>query len=131
MPIRFTAYPPDRPALVRVLDASEQAYRLGRAPECELCIDHPSISRYHAELSAGADRDATWLLRDTASKNGLRINGHATLRIDFAESAWFAVGDVYCWLEFIDAAAAESFRAQTERRRQGSRELSLRIAAQP
>jgi hypothetical protein len=131
MPIRFTAYTPDRPALVRVLDASEQAYRLGRAPECELCIDHPSVSRYHAELSGGDERDPTWRLRDTASKNGLRMNGHATLGVDFTESAWFAVGDVYCWLEFIDDAAAQTFRTQTERRRQGSRELSLRIAAQP
>jgi len=130
MPIRFTAYPPDRPALVRVFDESEQTYRLGRASDCEVCIDHPSISRYHAELSGAAEGESGWRLLDTASKNGLRMNGHATLHIDFTESAWFAVGDVYCWLEFIDAAAAQAFRAQAERRRQGSREQSLRIAAQ-
>jgi len=128
MPVRFNAYPPDRPAVVRVLDDAAQSYRIGRANDCELRIDHPSVSRYHAELS-GAAGDSSWRLHDTASKNGLRINGHATLSIDFKESAWFAVGDVYCWLEFIDAVAATSFRAQTERRRQGSREMSLRIAA--
>lgn len=128
MPVRFNAYPPDRPAVVHVLDDAAQSYRIGRANDCELRIDHPSVSRYHAELS-GMARDSTWRLHDTASKNGLRINGHATLSIDFTESAWFAVGDVYCWLEFIDSVAASSFRAQTERRRQGSREMSLRIAA--
>jgi hypothetical protein len=128
MPVRFNAYPPDRPAVVRVLDDAAQSYRIGRANDCELRIDHPSVSRYHAELSSTV-RDSTWRLHDTASKNGLRINGHQTLSIDFTESAWFAVGDVYCWLELIDAVAANSFRAQTERRRQGSREMSLRIPA--
>jgi len=127
MPIRFTAYPPDRPALVRVFDEGDQTYRLGRATDCEVCIEHPSVSRFHAELS---ERDSKWSLHDTGSKNGLRINGRAALHIDFTESAWFAVGDVYCWMEFIDVAAAQAFRAQAERRRQGSRELSLRIAAQ-
>ena len=129
MPVRFNAYPPDRPAVVRVLDdQTGQPYRIGRAADCELRIDHPSISRYHAELAA-ADRNSSWRLRDTGSKNGLRINGHAALSVDLAESSWFAVGDVYCWMEFVDAAAAHIFRAQSERRRQGSREMSMRITA--
>jgi hypothetical protein len=128
MPVRFNAYPPDRPALVRVLDA-DKPYRIGRAGECELCIEHPSVSRFHAEL-IGVPGDAEdWRLHDTGSKNGLRVNGHATLNVNFAVSTWFAVGDVYCWLEFIDTTAATSFRSLTERRRQGSRELSMRIAA--
>jgi hypothetical protein len=130
MPVRFNAYPADRPAVVRVLEDPGQTYRIGRGSECELRIEHPSVSRFHAELSGGPQGGAsTWQLRDTASKNGLRINGHAALRIDLTESAWFAIGDVYCWLEFIDAAAAHNFQAQTERRRQGSREMSVRIAA--
>jgi GAF domain-containing protein len=128
MPVRFTAYPPDRPALVRVLDA-DTPYRIGRAGDCELCIDHPSVSRFHAELTGTAGETTDWRLHDTGSKNGLRVDGHATLNINFTASAWFAVGDVYCWLEFIDAATATSIRTQTERRRQGSRELSMRIAA--
>ena len=128
MPVRFTAYPPDRPALMRLLEDGE-LYRLGRAAECELRIDHASVSRFHAELAIPAG-EAIWRLRDTASKNGLRVAGHVALAADFSESAWFAVGDVYCQLEFIDAATAANFRAQSQRRRQSSHEMSMRIGAQ-
>jgi hypothetical protein len=127
MPVRFNAYPPDRPALVRVLD-DHHPYRIGRSNDCELRIDHTSVSRYHAEL-IGGDADAPWKLRDTGSKNGLRIDGRATLSVDFTGSSWFAVGDVYCWIEFIDAAAASNFRAQTARLREASREMSTRITS--
>jgi hypothetical protein len=125
MPARFNSYPPDRPAAVHVLDEST-VYRIGRAGDCELRIDHPSVSRFHAEITAS---DGGWLLRDTASKNGLRVDGHTALTARFTATAWFAVGDVYCWLEFIDADTATKFRSQTERRRAGSREMSARIAA--
>lgn len=127
MPVRFNAYPPDRPAVVRLLDDQDGPYRIGRAADCELRIDHLSISRYHAEL-LHVDADRTWRVRDTASKNGLRANGYAVPSLDFRESSWFAVGDVYCWMEFIDVAAAQTFRAQTQRRREHSREMSMRIA---
>ena len=128
MPVRFNAYPPDRPAVVSVLD-DDKPYRIGRASECELRIDHPSVSRFHAELSGPEGTCGAWRLHDTASKNGLRVNGHATLDMQLTDSMWFAVGDVYCWLEFIDVATANSFRAQTERRRQGSREISMRLTS--
>jgi len=128
MPVRFNAYPPDRPAVVRILDENKP-YRIGRAAECELRIEHPSVSRFHAELSEATGADTEWRLRDTGSKNGLRVDGHATLSMNFSTSAWFAVGDVYCWLEFIDAVAATNFRTQTQRRREGSREMSMRISS--
>ena len=125
MPARFTAYPPDRAALTRVIEEGS-IYRIGRADDCELRIDHPSVSRYHAELAA-AHSDG-WVLRDTGSKNGLRVGGHLSPRSDLRESSWFAVGDVYCWLELIDVIAASRFRAQTETRRATSRELSSRFS---
>jgi GAF domain-containing protein len=69
------------------------------------------------------------LLKDTASKNGLRVNGHATLNAQFSESSWFAIGDVYCQLEFIDEATAQRFRAQADGRRRGSQAATLRLTA--
>ncbi len=125
MPARFTAYPPDRAALVRVIEEGS-IYRIGRSEECELRIDHPSISRYHAELNAA--HSGGWVLRDTGSKNGLRVGGHLSPRSDLRESSWFAVGDVYCWLELIDVIAASRFRAQNDSRRATSRELSARFS---
>ena len=112
---------------MRVIDDGV-AYRIGRADECELRIDHPSVSRFHAHLIAEAANAGNWTLQDTGSKNGLRVGGHLTLEAGFSESAWFAVGDVYCWLELIDAAAAAAFRAQNATKRAVSREMSSRFS---
>lgn len=127
MPARFTAYPPDRAAVVRVIDEG-QVYRIGRADDCELRIDHSSISRVHAELSGEAANATHWKLNDVGSKNGLRVGGHLTQKANFGESSWFAVGDVYCWLELIDASTASQFRAQNDNRRATSREMSARFS---
>jgi hypothetical protein len=123
MPARFSAYPPDGPALVRLLQ-DDVPYRIGRAEDCELCVEHISISRFHAELSGSK---AAWSLHDLGSKNGLRVDGHMTQRISISKSTWFAVGDVYCWLELIDEAAVAMFKVQDERRRSISRSLSSRL----
>lgn len=45
--------------------------RLGRAPDCELLLDSPGISRRHAELLVAGD---TVHLRDLGSVNGTHVN---------------------------------------------------------
>ena len=126
MPARFSAYPPDHAALVCVIEEGK-AHRIGRSAECELRIEHPSISRFHAEIAAVADGSG-WHLHDTGSKNGLRVDGHTTLSANFADPSWFAVGDVHCQIEPIDGATATAFKAQREKLRSGSRELSAQLA---
>jgi diguanylate cyclase (GGDEF)-like protein len=44
---------------------------IGRAPDCEVHIDSPGLSRRHAELQVEGD---TVLLRDLGSANGTRVN---------------------------------------------------------
>lgn len=47
--------------------------RIGRAPDCDLILDHPEVSRHHAELLR---IDAvTYEVRDLGSTNGTRVNG--------------------------------------------------------
>ena len=123
MPARFNAYVPDAAALVRLLD-DETNYRIGRSPDCEVRVDHYSISRFHAELSGKGE---SWALRDTGSKNGLRVDGHLALRADFGKSTWFSMGDVYCWIELVDDAAAKRHVAERETRRATSRALSQQL----
>jgi putative methionine-R-sulfoxide reductase with GAF domain len=125
MPARFSAYPADSPALIRLIE-DYTPYRIGRALDCELCLDHFSISRFHAELHGG---DEGWTLRDIGSKNGLRVDGHLTQQATMNKATWFAVGDVYCWLELLDSAATAMFKAQNERRRSVSRSLSARLSS--
>jgi diguanylate cyclase (GGDEF)-like protein len=50
----------------------EGTLHLGRAPDCELPLDNPGISRRHAELQVSGD---TVRLRDLGSVNGTHVNG--------------------------------------------------------
>jgi ABC-type multidrug transport system ATPase subunit len=45
---------------------------IGRAPDCDVCLPHPSVSRYHAILER---RAAELRLRDLGSVNGVSIAG--------------------------------------------------------
>jgi hypothetical protein len=45
---------------------------VGRHVECDLVLEHLSVSRRHARLSF---RDGSWVLRDLDSTNGTRVNG--------------------------------------------------------
>ena len=45
---------------------------LGRDATCEIIIDHPSVSRFHARLSVAAE---VLTVEDNDSKNGTRVDG--------------------------------------------------------
>ncbi len=46
---------------------------IGRAPDTQIHLDHPSVSRHHAELYR--DPFARWWVRDLSSRNGTLVNG--------------------------------------------------------
>ena len=50
---------------------------LGRHGECDVILEHLSVSRRHARLSF---RDGHWVLRDLDSTNGTRVNGKRVVR---------------------------------------------------
>ena len=123
MPARLTAYPPDGAALVRLLE-DEGSYRIGRSSACEIRIEHASVSRFHAEIEGAA---SGWRLRDTGSKNGLRVDGQLVRGAELARRTWFTVGDVQCAFEPLDAEAAARHRAASLSRRAESRAASARL----
>jgi hypothetical protein len=55
---------------------------IGRADDCDLVLDEPTVSRHHAVLRRTSEG---WLLRDSGSTNGTRLNGwrveEAALRV--------------------------------------------------
>ncbi|MGO1002197.1 FHA domain-containing protein [Lysobacter sp. CA196] len=101
MQARLIAYPPDHAAVVRSLRPGD-ALSIGRAPDCDLVIAHPSISRRHAELSGEAEG---WRLRDLGSKNGSFADGLAVAELVMTEPYWLRFGDVHC--EFAPLSDAE------------------------
>src|SRR5690348_14057201 len=109
MQARLIAYPPDQAAMARTL-APGVPLTIGRAPDAALRIDHPSVSRQHAELRFGSH----WQLRDLDSKNGSFVDGIRVQEATLLRPCWLRFGDVYC--EFAplsdeEAAAAEAGRA--------------------
>ncbi|MFI6679021.1 FHA domain-containing protein [Kribbella sp. NPDC050470] len=46
---------------------------IGRAPDCDLILDHPEVSRHHAELLRMDE--LSYELRDLGSTNGTSVNG--------------------------------------------------------
>ena len=47
---------------------------IGRGPECDIIIDHRSISGTHAKITRGAQR--VFKITDMKSANGVKVNGH-------------------------------------------------------
>lgn len=113
MQARITAHPPVQAVIVRSLRAGE-ALRIGRADGCDLRIDHPSISRVHAELQPLADG---WRLCDLDSKNGSFVEGRRLGQAVLARDCWLRLGDVYCEFRLLDAAEASAADASLQARR--------------
>ncbi|HEV8149087.1 MAG TPA: adenylate/guanylate cyclase domain-containing protein [Gemmatimonadales bacterium] len=56
-----------------------RAIVVGRAPSCDIQLEHDTISRQHAELRAQSRGVA---LRDLGSSNGVRVNGERVTRAE-------------------------------------------------
>lgn len=123
MPARLTAYVPDGAAVVGLLE-DEAVYRIGRASDCELHVAHASVSRFHAEI---AGRDGRWRVHDTASKNGIRVDGQLVRVAELRGDTWFSIGDVHCAFERLNEAAASAHREAGLERRSRSHALSAQL----
>ena len=113
MQARLIAYPPQQPAIVRTARAGE-CLRIGRAPDNDLRLDHPSVSRAHAELLGF---DGAWHLRDLGSKNGSFFDGVSIEAAELSKPGWLRFGDVHCEFGLLsDEALAAEEAGHTARR---------------
>lgn len=61
-----------------VLPRADQAsLTIGRSPDCDLTLPDRTVSWLHAELRHSGNG---WILADTSSKNGTRVNGWRVVR---------------------------------------------------
>lgn len=80
-----------------ILDQSR--YVIGRAADCAIRFDSNAVSAHHAELILDGQ---WWRLRDTRSRNGIRVNGVATTeqllwpgdRISIADHFHFTLAEI-------------------------------------
>lgn len=125
MPARLTAYLPNAAAWCLLREHSR--IRIGRDPQSEFQVDHPSVSRCHAELTW---QHSHWRLRDLDSKNGSFVEGVRVQSADFGDQAWFRVGDVACEFSTLSEDAADHAELRLAVKRASSAVMLEGIAKQ-
>jgi pSer/pThr/pTyr-binding forkhead associated (FHA) protein len=76
---------------------------VGRDPDCEHCIEHPTISSLHCELAL---TDDGVYIRDCGSTNGTFINGEPVMEAWLDPGQNLRLGDVELLVESTDANVA-------------------------
>ncbi len=76
---------------------------VGRDPDCEHCIEHPTISSFHCELALTADGV---YVHDCGSTNGTFINGEPVTEAWLDSGQTLRLGDVELFVESTDANMA-------------------------
>jgi hypothetical protein len=87
----------------RILELRLGVNRVGRDPDCEFCVEHPTISSRHCELSLTGDGV---YLRDCDSTNGTFVNGEPVLETWLDPGQTVHLGDVELFVESTDANVA-------------------------
>jgi len=126
MQARLIAYPPDAAAVTRWLEPGERL-RIGRGHDSGLVLDHPSVSRSHAELYHDGEG---WRLRDLGSKNGSYVDGIAIRDNHLPATCWLRLGDSYCEFAVFDRVQATAMRDRQAERRALSQALTRQISRQ-
>lgn len=68
---------------------STQELLIGRHHSCDVVLNEPTVSRWHARLIF---RDGVWILHDLGSKNGTVINGLRIARCEVRPADRLLVG---------------------------------------
>lgn len=75
----------------RVLDLKLGLNRLGRSPDNDFCIEHPSVSAFHCEIQLSADHVT---VRDCSSTNGTFVSGEAVEEARLQSGQKLCLGEV-------------------------------------
>jgi pSer/pThr/pTyr-binding forkhead associated (FHA) protein len=87
----------------RMLELRLGVNRIGRDPDCEFCIDHPTISSLHCEISL--TNDGVYI-HDCDSTNGTFVDGEPVMEAWLDPGQTVNLGDVELLVESTDANVA-------------------------
>jgi pSer/pThr/pTyr-binding forkhead associated (FHA) protein len=99
--------------------------RIGRGEECAICVNHSSVSRWHADLNFAGD--GRYEIVDHGSANGIRINGVDLARGLLDSHDLIELGDVV--LKFIPEG--QLYRPTAEESRQLATLLGVNVDGPP
>jgi adenylate cyclase len=91
----------------QVLTIGDRPVVIGRAPDCDLLLQHESISRQHARI---ARTDEGWVLRDLGSKNGSRVNTYRVTDQLLRNGNRIDLGTIRMYVEIGPESAASRAR---------------------
>ena len=72
---------------------------VGRSPDCEICVDHPTVSRRHLEIFWSGE---TFRLKDVGSSNGTFVNDEKVEEAKIGDDDELRAGDVVFKLAAVE-----------------------------
>jgi len=87
----------------QVLELKLGLNRLGRSPENDFQIEHPTISAHHCEVVIS---DGKLLVHDCESTNGTRVAGEPVTEAALSTGESFYIGDVEIFVETTEVNVA-------------------------
>jgi pSer/pThr/pTyr-binding forkhead associated (FHA) protein len=94
------------------VDVAKEMTLVGRQEECDVRLDHKSVSKIHCVL---VKTDGLLLLRDLGSTNGTRVNGTRVRRAALLPNDKLSVANFHFRVLFGAALAALDQDGQTQR----------------
>ena len=85
------------------IELRDESVTIGRASECALSLQHPSVSRHHCEISRDGNR---YFLEDLGSTNRTYLNGKAIRREELHDGDQISVGNNA--IKFFTGSSLES-----------------------
>ena len=85
---------------IQALELRPGINRVGRAPDCDFSIDHPTVSTTHCEFILSTDGV---ILRDCNSTNGSFVNGDPIQEVRLLPGQTVTLGDVELFVESTEA----------------------------
>ena len=82
--------------VAKVQMPKEGTLSIGRDPESNIVLNHPSVSWKHAKLVV---RNDVWTLFDLNSANGIFVDGLKITKAEVNPKSWIRVGGVFLYLE--------------------------------